>query len=72
MTLGAKSEEVLQAQPRTLARIQGHRRIERVEAHLPGFRDIKSGAGKAFKDVQEGDGAGVIKSVISKINFPIK
>jgi len=54
---------------RALAAIQAHRRIERVEAPLAGERDIKSGAGKALKDVREGDGAGVNKFNISKNNF---
>ena len=64
--LAAKGEEVLQAQPRALARIQAHRRIERVETQPVSWWDMKSAAGKAFKDVREGDGAGVNKFNISK------
>ena len=72
MTLAADSREVLASRFRALSRIQAHRRIERVGTPWVGGWDIKSAAGKSLKDVREGDGAGVIKSVISKINFPIK
>ena len=51
---------------RALSRIQAHRRIERVEIQPAAERDNKSAAGKALKDVHEGDGAGVNKFNISK------
>ena len=66
MTLAAKSAEVCASRFRALSRIQAHRRIERVGAQSVSSWVMKSGAGKAFKDVHEGDGAGVIKSEISK------
>ena len=59
MTTAADSREVLHTRPRALSRIQAHRRIERVETPLAGFRDMKSDAGKALKKNHEGDGAGV-------------
>ena len=65
MTLGAKGEEVLHTRPRTLSRIQAHRRIERVRAPLLIKRVMKSGAGKALKKNHEDDGAGVNKFNIS-------
>jgi len=68
MTLAADSREVLQARFRALSRIQIHRRIERVKIQLPGERDNKSAAGKALKDVREGDAADVDKSRNQKIN----
>jgi hypothetical protein len=43
---------------RALARIQAHRRIERVGAHLAAERDMKCAAGKGLKEVRKGDGAG--------------
>ena len=59
MTLGAESAEVLASRFRALARIQAHRRIERVGAHGAWWRDNKSASGKALKKVNEGDGADV-------------
>ena len=49
-----------------LAAIQAHRRIARVGAHTACERVMKSAAGKALKDVREGDAAGVDKSEKSK------
>ena len=69
MTLGAKSAEVLASRFRTLTWIQGHRRIAQVKTPLRNSWVMKSGAGKAFKDVHEGDGASVIKSEKSKNLF---
>ena len=66
--LAADSREVLGSRFRALAAIQAHRRIERVGAHLLCERDMKSGAGKALKDVREGDAADVDKSRNQKIN----
>ena len=66
MTLGAKSAEVFPTRPRTQTRIQAYRRIKRVGTQPAVERVMKSGAGKALKQVNEGDGAGVIKSEISK------
>ena len=66
MTLGAKGEEVLRQWFRAPSRIQAHRRIARVKTHLACWRVMKSGAGKALKDVREGDAADVIKFNISK------
>ena len=69
MTLGAKSAEVLRQWFRALARIQLHRRIERVDTHLVCWRDMKFDAGMALKKVNEGDGADVNELYLSKINF---
>ena len=66
MTLGADSAEVFPPRPRALAGIQAHRRIERVGTRPAGLRVMKSAAGKALKDVREGDAAGVNKFNISK------
>jgi len=66
MTLGAEGAEVLASRPRALAAIRAHRRIARVGAQPVSSWVMKSGAGKALKDVREGDGAGVIKSEKSK------
>ena len=66
MTLGAKSAEVLASRFRALSRIQAHRRIARVETQPVRCWVMKSAAGKALKDVREGDGAGVNKFNISK------
>ena len=52
-----------------LSSIQVHRRIERVGAHTAAERVMKSGAGKALKEVREGDAAGVNKYRNQKINF---
>ena len=52
-----------------LAAIQAQRRIERVEAPWVPRRVMKCAVGKALKDVQEGDVAGVDKSRYQKINF---
>ena len=51
---------------RPLAAIQAHRRIERVGAHRVIRRDNKSAAGKALKDVREGDAADVNEMLKSK------
>ena len=57
--LGAKSEEVFASRFRALSRIQVHRRIERVRTRPGNWRVMKFGAGKALKDVREGDAADV-------------
>ena len=57
--MAAEGEEVLQARPRALSRIQAHRRIERVGARCACERVMKSGAGKGLKDVRQGGAAGV-------------
>jgi hypothetical protein len=64
--MAADSREVLQARFRALSRIKIHRRIERVKAHLPVGRVMKSAAGKGLKDDREGDTPGAVKSVKSK------
>ena len=69
MTLAADSREVLGSRFRALSRIQAHRRIARVETHLVLCWVMKSGAGKALKDVREVDVAGVNKYRNQKINF---
>ena len=66
MTPAADSREVLASRFRALSRIRAPRRIERVAAPWVCERDNKSGAGKALKKVNEGDGAGVNKFNISK------
>ena len=49
----------MRQQARALARIQVHRWIERVGAQPAVGRVMKSGAGKALKDVREGVAADV-------------
>ena len=49
MTMAADSREVFPTQPRALAAIQAHRRIERVGAQSAVERVMKSAAGKALK-----------------------
>ena len=66
--LAPKVRRFSAASKRALAAIQAHRRIERVEIQLLFSRDMKSGAGKALKDVREGDAADVDKSRNQKIN----
>ena len=68
MTLAADSREVLHPRVRALSWIRGHRRIARVGAHRAVERDNKCAAGKALKDVREGDAADVDKSRNQKIN----
>ena len=53
--MAADSREVFPPRPRTLSRIQVYRRIERVGAHRVCERDMKCAAGKALKEVREGD-----------------
>ena len=68
MTLAADSREVLGSRFRALSSIQAHRRIARAGTRpLPSW-DNKSAAGKALKDVREGDAADVDKSRNQKIN----
>ena len=69
MTQAADSREVFRSRVRALSRIQAHRRIARAGARLPGGKVKKSAAGKALKDVREGDAADVDKSRNQKINF---
>ena len=54
---------------RALAGIQAYRRIARVRTRPAGGWVMKSAAGKALKDVREGDAADVDKSRNQKINF---
>ena len=67
--MAAESAEVLRQWFRALAAIQAHRRIARVGAHRVNGRVMKSGAGKALKQVREGDAADVYKYRNQKINF---